>query len=409
MFKFLNKVLILAFIIRIILAFCYDTGDTGAVNLATTTFLKGHEVYSNSNIYFSPPPFSLHILVLLHLISNNLHIPFTGFWKILANLSDLGIGILIYLISIKFFKRSKETAKLLCVWYLFNPVVLFVSGYHGQQESVWLFFILSTWYILSYSKKSIITTGIAGVLAGFAIGYKLPAAILIIPLFFAVPGLTNQIIFVCVTGLVCAVSFFPEMLNPVSRQGIIKQVFLYSSTLNVWGISLLAAKIPFLSKHFTSIIAAFLKILMAVAMGLNFILSHMKKKNFFEVSLSTILIFLFLTPGFGTQYLLWPVPFLILLTNRYLFLYTLVVTFGFLHFYSLLFPPLDFILKLLQENIYYKIHLFYPYDLLLPIWILIVYMLFQKLPFTDKLVMFDKYFKRSVKNKFVRKYFLYEG
>jgi hypothetical protein len=62
-------------------------------------------------------------------------------------------------------------------WYAFNPISLFISSYHGQQESFWLFFILAAYTIVIVRPRY--NMAIAA-MCGIALSYKLPAALLLL-------------------------------------------------------------------------------------------------------------------------------------------------------------------------------------------------------------------------------------
>ena len=203
-------------------------------------------------------------------------------------------------------------------------ITILISGYHGQQESVWIFLILVSW--ISLIKKYNIF--ISAVFSGLAISYKIPA-IIIIPLFYTLMGsFRERIIFYTIITSVFLISLFPELLT--DTKGFMDQVIFYSSTAKVWGISLILNKLNLADFLITQKIILF--------MGLFcWYVSVIKRnsKRFFNNAVNAVFIFLFLTPGFGTQYLLWPLPFLILARDVFTFVYVLLVIFGLVHFYSL--------------------------------------------------------------------------
>jgi hypothetical protein len=360
----------LAFILRLFLNFSYDTGDSGAVNQATGLFLENREVYGNQQVHFSPPPFALHILSFLHFISNVLKIPFISFWKILASIADIGVAILIYRLSISVFKRTRFKSKQLSLFYLFNPIALFISGYHGQQESVWLFLVLLSFYLIKVNKKY----HFSAIAAATALAYKLPALLLIPPLLILLPSKKRQVVFTVEILLVFILSLLPELIT--SQKGLITQVFLYGSTQGIWGIPLIAQLFQIRDIKIISLLLMLIIYSFIIAIWL--LTYVLKNKNYLSVSLTILSIFFVFTPGFANQYLLWPLPFLILLHSRFVKWYTIFVTFAFLHTYSLGIWPLDQILSYFAQNVYLKITNYYPYILFIPVWIIFIKLLNQK-------------------------------
>lgn len=66
------------------------------------------------------------------------------FLKLPAILADLGSGILLY----HFASKSRHSLAI-CALYLFNPAVIYVSTVWGQVESIPLFFLILSYYLLS--------------------------------------------------------------------------------------------------------------------------------------------------------------------------------------------------------------------------------------------------------------------
>lgn len=372
----MKKLLLFGLLLRVFLAFSYDTGDTGAINQATTLFLQHKDVYDNASVFFSPPPFALHILALLHVIADGLHIPFSGFWKMPSVFADTVLIYLIYLIAVQYGKKTQQQAYSFSLWYAWNPVALFISGYHGQMESIWITLMILSWYVLKM-KKHVLT---ASILSGLAVAYKFPAILLLPSLLVAPETRKRKWVFLGTVLLVVFLSFFPEIVT--STHGFIKQSVLYSSTPGVWGFSNIVVKLFSylqIDRSNLSIISIGLEALLFVTLLLYFFRNRQNKSSdFFRFNLGVISIFFILTPGYGNQYLLWPLPFLILTENPFLKLYTILVTFGFLNTYGLYYRPLDNILIFLQTNVFYKTGMLYPYDLLFPVWLLYFIILFKR-------------------------------
>lgn len=380
--KNIRSIILISILIKTFAAFVYSTGDSGAINVATSLLLKGEEVYNNPDLYFSPPPLTLHILTFLRFIADTFNIPFEGVWKIPSLLADAGIVYLIYIIAIKHFKQGINKAKTMAAWYAFNPISFFISGYHGQMEAVWLFFIILSWYFLIVRPKFSLSL----LWAAIALSYKLPAILLLSGFFYIIKGYVKRMWFIVGVVFLFFLSLLPELIS--STGGLIDQVFLYTSTPNVWGFSFLFSNVFPLEEvsniNLSEIRNVYLVAMILVLM-LHFLKTFLSKAfNFFNFSLGVIFIFLIFTPGFGTQYLLWPLPFLILTNHSYLKLYTVFVTFAFLNTYGLMFGPLDYVLTLLNQNIWQKLAWGYPFNLYLPIWILIIVSTFKKTNFAKK-------------------------
>lgn len=193
------------------------------------------------------------------------------------------------------------------------------------------------------------------------------------PLLWSMKKIKQRFIFVALVGGLLLASLLPEILT--STQAVIKQTFLYVSTPGVWGFGNIAQKII---QHFGSdpqgllVVNKILSICMLASLVAYFILAiRQTKRDFFNMCLMIIVIFFVFTPGFGFQYLLWPLPFLILTRRtRTVYLFTGLTTFAFIHTYNLFFTPLNSVINFLQTAFYYKTHMLYPYDLYFPLWVL---------------------------------------
>lgn len=361
-------ILVVSFVLKIVLAYTADTADTGAFNLATKLFLQGKDVYAHPDVNLSPPPLFLHFLSVLRIGSDALHLPFEGSWKLPSVIADTAIAAFIYVISIKEHHLTEKKALRLTMIYAFNPIALFVSGFHGQAESTWILLILIAWYLCAVQKKLIWSA----VFAALAVSYKLPALLLLPGLFLTLPKRKDWIQYMLILGVLFLISLLPEIIT--TRAALIRQVFAYSSTPNVWGFSLLMSKLfhPEVALSLSGILSKMLKLSILIVSGITLTRYLARKSSdFFTLSLSIIVIFLFFSPGFGSQYMLWPLPFLLLSHHRYVWKYTILTTFAFLNTYGIPLAIFTLPIQFLQYHVFYKMYFLYPYDLYIPIWILL--------------------------------------
>ena len=370
MTKYLKIAIFASLLIKLFLGFSFDTADTGAMSLASNLYVQGQEVYGNEQVFLSSPPLHIHVLGMIRRISNSTHIPFILAWKLPAILADTALSFLLFAILVKEYKIGREKASKLILFYVLNPISLYVSGFHGQSEAVWIFFIIAAWDVLK-NKKSLF---FGAVLAAIATAYKLPAVLLIGPLLLIIPGNKRKMQFLLLFTIIFLSTLFPEVLH--SRKDLVEQVFKYESAFGLWGISSIVSKI-FQSQYvilWQPLLTKLLKLIIAILFIKIMYKNRAPRKSllFFNISLQFITIFLILSPGFGIQYLFWPLPFLILTQNKYLHLYTAATTFGFLHSYGIDFAIFSKPINFLQKNIYYKTKMLYPYDLYYLSWLTLI-------------------------------------
>ena len=63
---------------------------TGACQ-ASQFFLENKEVYANPAVFYSGPPFALHVTALSHFLADTFHLPCSGMWKMPTVFADIGI------------------------------------------------------------------------------------------------------------------------------------------------------------------------------------------------------------------------------------------------------------------------------------------------------------------------------
>ena len=260
---------------------------------------------------------------------------------------------------------------------MYNPIAIIIAGFHGQQDPLWLFFALLSWYLIRRNYP----IWLAGLAAGIAFAYKIPTVLLLPVIMWSIGSWKNRALYAGIISVVFLLSLFPEIIT--SRHALIHQSFLYSSTPGVWGLTDIAEKIfsgiPIVHDIGMQITTTCLKGALALSLIVVYV-NAMRQKKFdvFRTIIYVISAFYAFTPGFGTQYLLWILPFLILSENPLLGVYSVLVSILFLHSYGFGFAPLTNLLQFLQDNIYYKTHMLYPYDLYIPVWLLSFVFLFRK-------------------------------
>ncbi len=114
---------------------------TASVGLYETVYKISYSLNEKINLFPSKIIWSLQ--------DENVRPAFT---KIIAIISDVGVGLLIYRFCKSICKKSRKTSVIVAAAYLFNPAVWYISALWGQIESLPIFFILlSIW--MAYQKK----------------------------------------------------------------------------------------------------------------------------------------------------------------------------------------------------------------------------------------------------------------
>lgn len=353
---FNRKILILsliAFLVRLLFASnsLLGTGDSGAINSATYAYLQGEHVYELPSIYLSNPPFSLHVLSYWRILGSFLgHNNFITFWKTFAALFDSLLIVLIYEIGALLWK-SKQQAFQASLFYALNPIAIVISSVHGQLESVWIFFTLLAFYLLIRKKKMM---AISAIIFGIGISIKMVPLLLLPFIVLLLPRWRQRISYIGIAIVVFLILSYPELYT--SFPAVNRQVFMYQSTPWYWGISKIIyqfSKSGLFSFAIAMQLNALLKYFMLGMIGLFWLIVNRNHSyRFLASTLTVLMLFFIFTPGFGLQYILWPVPFLILTKSnflrRYLFLGSLIM----LSSYDIGIMPISYPFIFLNNNVF---------------------------------------------------------
>lgn len=382
-------VVIAGFLLRALLAFGYEgTGDTGTWRLGGRTGLEKVQLgMGNGTVYDGDcpalcsnwPPLTFHYMVMMRWASvsfNPFQFPDAGYYKLFPFVADTATILLIYAYAKK---RRLQSPLALAATYAFHPIALYVAGYHGQRDTIWVFFTLLSVYLLEFKN-----TPAAAVMFAVGTSIKIPS-LLVFP--FLLLRQKQWLDRVILAGL--AVFFFvllnsPELLIYFDR--VFKQVFLYQGWTGRWGLGGVAAKVdlllptPFFSQLFGPVHKIFLY---ASVLAANVYFGR-RSKDLVIGALGVITTVLIASPAFASQYLVWALPFILLLParyHRYKVWYTILGTYMAMTLYSAIpfLRPLEILLlELPAKQIYYKLANFaYPMDTAWPVWILLGLLLYR--------------------------------
>ncbi len=139
--------LAVALLVRLILAPLTEGWDFYADARAAALTLHGYDVYSLSRTAFQLPwtyfPLCLHIFTALQWVSGATGLPFRVLGKLPTMAADLGIGYLLFA-ALRRRGEAESTAVLGMALYLFNPLVLLNGALLGRFDAIALVFLLLT-------------------------------------------------------------------------------------------------------------------------------------------------------------------------------------------------------------------------------------------------------------------------
>lgn len=261
--------------------------------------------FNNAFIF---PPAIIHLINALSFIADTTGLPLKFWLRLLPSLADVGSFFAIW----KLLRGHKDLFRILFLLAL-CPTSIVINGYKGNVDGFMIFLVVvAVWAI--ESKKSNWGGGAAW---GMALNVKAVPLMFAPALFFRLRGTKARVQFFVVTSVVILVCSMPFLFQ---SPGTIKNVFGYSSIYGVWGITKLLVMLvgtpdylhwPYDPAGPHSILASVLKwFVVAVIVVASYLMNRGEPKvNLLKQFGFIVAIFLFLTPGFGVQYLVWLVPF----------------------------------------------------------------------------------------------------
>jgi len=300
-FLSLRQSIIVGLLIRLVITFIFYTSRSNDL----TSFLDaGKIILEKKPIYLSLYfPFFSYLGALIVFFKS--FFPSLIFLKFVFTIFDLGNLYLVYLLSKKNLNQT--------LLYAVNPITIICSNIHGQFDVIPLFFLLLAIFLFNKHKKasSMITIS-------FAIFTKTWPVLFIIPLF---KKLKNKLLFALIFLIPVIGILFHSWFFKVPILKIISPIKNYRGVYGYWGIGNIL--ILFWPKIDASIIQ-FLRRIFFMAL---FIYSfYPDNKNVVKNVLIIMLFFFVFTLTFGSQWLAWLVPFVILVRPKNWILFFVTAT-----------------------------------------------------------------------------------
>ncbi|HEV7905786.1 MAG TPA: glycosyltransferase 87 family protein [Pyrinomonadaceae bacterium] len=273
---------------------------------------------------FNHPPFMIHAIRSMGFLADITHLPFRFWLRLPAIVADLGNLFLVWKIiehtpSLRLPPATLRVLPLSLVLLAVYPGSILISGFHGNTDPLMIFFVVLSIYLLSVRRRS----WLAGAAFGMAVNIKIVPLVFAPAIFLFLPDLQTRLKFFASAATVFFVGSLPYLLQDPFV--IWKTVFGYKSLYGGWGWTRLLVKyltsLPRLPGGNAELAGAhawiaaagrYLMFAAILAASLRMNLRRHKPPLFLQCAVIAFL-FLFLTPGFGTQYLAWLVPFIVVL------------------------------------------------------------------------------------------------
>ncbi|MBI5122361.1 hypothetical protein HZA75_00720 [Candidatus Roizmanbacteria bacterium] len=287
----LKHSVIVGLLIRLVITFIFYKSSSNDL----TSFLDAGKVILNKQsiyptLYF---PFFPYLGALALSLKSFLS-PLI-FLKLIFTFFDLGNIFLVYLLSKKNLNQT--------LLYVVNPITIISSNIHGQFDVIPLFFLLLAVYLFNKRKEALSMTAIS-----LAIFTKTWPALFIIPIF---KKLKNKFLVMLIFVIPLMSVFFHSWYFKTPILKILMPIKNYRGVYGYWGIG------NILILLWPKIDASIIQFLRRIFFVVLFIFSfYPNNKNLIKNIFKIMLFFFVFTLTFGSQWLAWLVPFIILVRPK---------------------------------------------------------------------------------------------
>ena len=257
---------------------------------------------------FNHPPFMVHALEALTWITASTSLPFPFLLRLPGILADTGSLVLLW----RLFGGAGASTSTHVALALFSvaPVSIMVSGFHGNTDSVMVFFLLLSVVLL----EGRCSVWLAGAALGMSMNIKVWPVIFFPAIYAYIPDQRHRIACFSVAAGVFIVASLPYVIQDPAL--IADRVFRYGSLYGYWGLSRLAVWLRNDGPTLSGAAATYLRLAVPILFGIIVLVSFKMdrlptKPSLYRQCGVIAFMFMLLTPGFGVQYLAWLVPWVV--------------------------------------------------------------------------------------------------
>ena len=282
----------------------------------TANWVGGAELYRREAL-FNHPPFMVHVLQLLVILTRYTGVHFPFWLRLPAILADLVTVVLVWKILTPRPDHWGQLAALLLL--AIAPPLLMISGFHGNTDPAMICFVVLAVYLLG--RGSVVPAGVA---LGMALSIKVVPLIFIPVMVCYLSTWRARLTFCVAAAAVWGAGAMPYLLQ--APELIMRHVFGYAGNYGQWGISriltLRAARAhpgtpwSVLEHGPYSDIGRLVILVSIIAAAAWMNRPAARRPSLFVQCGLVIFLFLAFSPAFGVQYLAWPMPWVIVLGFR---------------------------------------------------------------------------------------------
>ena len=247
--------------------------------------------------YLNHPPLALWIAATADRVGSLIGLEFPDIFRLLQTTADVVTAAILY-------KMSKSCE--MVAFFFASPAAIFLSGFHCNSDPTMIALLVASVWIASRSAAG------SGALLGASGSIKI-APLPLAPFFLLQMSWARRLLF----GVLLCASVIPYIpVVRISGWVAIRNIFGYSGSGYEWGF----CGIGFLMRNrpFAEFYAHNGRFIVIAALALLFVF-YLKRPAPLTAMIGVALLSMnFFAPGFGVQYLVWPLPFLLFALPRQL-------------------------------------------------------------------------------------------
>ncbi len=315
---------IMAFLLRAIIAFSfYGTYDVNSYQLVAHLLSAGKNVYIETTRY-NYTPLWMFIIYLINHVSEFLGIPFSSLIKLPIIICDVGIGLILFKLA-GGANLEKRFAVVFLYW--FSPIAILISSYHGQFDSIWILFALLSLYAWDTKR------GLSNTFLSIGIAIKFVPVIFLPAYLVRLKSFQTKLKFALIALVPSVIITLPFFLATPSA--VIRNVINYRSEYGIYGMSLILDTLSKVNDLLHKI-NYYYKVSNGVILFIAILLTALitSKKGISHALTLIVLTFFVISSGFAIQYLLWLLPFGLLIDLKKVTRYSILASGFLLYAYS---------------------------------------------------------------------------
>jgi uncharacterized membrane protein len=252
--------------------------------------------------YLNHPPLALWILTRADSVGRAVGVELPDIFRLIQSFADMVTGALLYAHG-----RAAGRAREAAAFFFASPAAIFLSGFHCNSDPTMIALLFAS--VLTAARAPIASGALLGASSGIKIA-PLPLA----PFFLIDMTWRRRFFFLLSLFSILAIIFLPAIT--MGGTTVLQNVFGYHGSGYEWGFCGVGYLLgSFHWARFYSQYGRYVVVAVLIVLWMIFYRRRMPLMAMIGVALLTMNFF---SPGFGVQYLVWPLPFLLFSLPRWL-------------------------------------------------------------------------------------------